>query len=36
MNAKNVFPNHSLWKEYGSTQLEQVSIGYQVGIQYIF
>lgn len=36
MNAKNVLPSHSLWKEYSSTQLEQVSIGYQVGVQYIF
>lgn len=36
MNAEDVLPNHSLWKEYSSTQMEQVSIGYQVGVQYIF
>lgn len=36
MNTENVFPNHSLWKSYSSTRLQQCYIGYQAGVQYIF
>lgn len=36
MSAANVFPNHSLWKGNNSAKLQQVYIGYQVGVQYIF
>ena len=41
MESKNVsndriFPNHSLWKKYGSSKLQQLYVGYQVGVQYIF
>ena len=34
-NSK-IFPNHSLWKKTGSTKLQQLYIGYQFGVQYIF
>ena len=34
-NSK-IFPNHSLWKKAESTKLQQLYIGYQFGIQYIF
>lgn len=34
-NSK-IFPNHSLWKRTESTKLQQLYIGYQFGIQYIF
>lgn len=27
---------HSLWKKSGSTRLQQIYVGYQVGVQYIF
>lgn len=27
---------HSIWKKTGSTRLQQIYVGYQVGIQYIF
>lgn len=27
---------HSIWKQSGSTRLQQIYVGYQVGIQYIF
>lgn len=36
MSAGNVFPNHSLWKGNNSAKLQQVYIGYQVGVQFIF
>lgn len=36
MSAGNVFPNHSLWKGDNSAKLQQVYIGYQVGVQFIF
>lgn len=36
MSASNVFPNHSLWKGDNSAKLQQVYIGYQVGVQFIF
>lgn len=31
-----IFPDHSLWKKSSSTRLEQVYIGYQVGVHYLF
>ena len=31
-----LFPNHSIWKKHRSTKLQQLYIGYQLGIQYIF
>ncbi len=34
-NAK-VFPNHSLWKKHNSTTREQIYVGYQAGVQFIF
>ena len=34
-NSK-IFPNHSLWKKTESTKLQQLYIGYQFGVQYIF
>lgn len=41
MDTKDVsnhkmFPNHSLWKKNCSTRLQQLYIGYQFGLQYIF
>lgn len=36
MNNYKMFPNHSLWKKSGSTSLQQLYVGYQFGIQYIF
>lgn len=36
MSAENIFPNHSLWKGDNSAKLQQVYIGYQVGVQFIF
>lgn len=36
MSAANVFPNHSLWKGNNAAKLQQVYIGYQVGVQFIF
>lgn len=41
MDTKDVsnhkmFPNHSLWKKTGSTRLQQLYVGYQFGLQYIF
>lgn len=36
VNNKDIFPNHSLWKKNCSTKLQQLYIGYQVGVQYIF
>lgn len=35
-SAKNLFPNHSLWKDDNLAQLQQVYIGYLVGMQYLF
>lgn len=32
----DLFPNHSIWKKYGSSKLQQVYLGYQVGLQYTF
>lgn len=31
-----IFPNHSLWKKYDSSKLQQLYIGYQAGVQWIF
>lgn len=40
INARNtdseLMPNHSIWKKLGSTRLQQIYVGYQVGVQYIF
>lgn len=36
MGAGGVFPSQFWWKEHSSTKLQQVYIGYQVGLQYIF
>lgn len=35
-NSDELFPKHSLWQKSSSTGLEQVYIGYQLGVQYIF
>lgn len=35
-NAGNVFPRHSLWKGDNSAKFQQVYIGYQGGVQFIF
>jgi hypothetical protein len=31
----NLFPGNSLWKNWGASKLQQVYIGYQVGVQFI-
>ena len=31
-----IFPNHSLWKKYGASRLQQIYIGFQAGAHYIF
>ena len=36
ISNNDIFPNHSLWKKYIDTKLQQLYIGYQVGVQYIF
>lgn len=36
MNNLKMFPNHSLWKKSGSARMQQLYIGYQFGLQYIF
>jgi hypothetical protein len=36
LKNKDMFSNHSIWKKYSDTQLKQVYIGYQVGIQVLF
>lgn len=40
INARNtdseLMPNHSIWEKIGSTRLQQIYVGYQVGVQYIF
>lgn len=33
---KDLFPNRSIWNKYAEDRLQQIYIGYQVGIQYIF
>lgn len=35
-NNKSIFPNYSFWKKYNDSGLQQLYIGYQFGIQYIF
>lgn len=40
INARNtdseLIPNHSIWKQSDSTRFQQVYVGYQAGLQYIF
>jgi hypothetical protein len=36
INNTDMFPGNSLWKKFNSSNLNQVFIGYQFGIQYIF
>lgn len=36
LSNHKIFPNHSLWKKTNSTKMQQLYIGYQFGIQYIF
>lgn len=31
-----IFPNHSLWKKTSSSRMQQLYVGYQFGVQYIF
>ena len=33
---EQIFPNHSIWKKHSSAKLQQLYIGYQCGIQYLF
>jgi hypothetical protein len=35
LNNANMFPNNSLWKNWGTSKLQQVYLGYQVGVQFI-
>jgi hypothetical protein len=30
-----MFPANSLWKDWGASKLQQLYIGYQVGVQFI-
>lgn len=34
--SSKLFPNHSLWKKSTSSGMQQVYIGYQAGVQYLF
>jgi hypothetical protein len=36
MSNAELFPSHSLWKKYGASKLQQVYVGYQIGVQYVF
>jgi hypothetical protein len=36
INNTDMFPGNSLWKKFNLSKLQQVFIGYQFGIQYIF
>ncbi len=36
MSAGNVFPSHSLWEGDNLAKLQQVYIGYQIGMQFVF
>lgn len=36
INNDKIFSNHSLWERNSATRLQQVYIGYQVGVQYLF
>lgn len=36
MSNHKMFPSHSLWKKTDSTRLQQLYVGYQFGLQYIF
>ena len=33
---KNMFPNHSIWKKHSDTKLQQVYVGWQAGVQFLF
>lgn len=36
VNNDKIFSNHALWERNSATRLQQVYIGYQVGVQYLF
>jgi hypothetical protein len=36
MKHVDIFPNYSLWDKKGLSKLQQVYVGYQAGVQYIF
>lgn len=36
MSNRKIFPNHSLWKKTNSSRMQQLYVGYQFGVQYIF
>lgn len=36
VNNRAVFPDQSLWKKYDASKLQQLYIGYQAGVQYLF
>jgi hypothetical protein len=36
VDAETLLPGHDLWKKKSNDRLQQIYIGYQVGIQYIF
>lgn len=36
VDAETLLPDHDLWKKKSNDRLQQIYIGYQVGIQYIF
>lgn len=36
LNNSNLFPKHSLWEKSSFSTLEQIYIGYLVGVQYLF
>lgn len=36
MDNGKLFPKHALWEKTGSSKIQQLYIGYQVGIQYAF
>ncbi|MDR0572638.1 MAG: hypothetical protein LBG96_01165 [Tannerella sp.] len=36
MYDAKLFPSHSLWKKHGASKLQQVYVGYQIGVQYRF
>jgi hypothetical protein len=35
LNNTDIFPGNSLWKDWGASKLQQVYIGYQLGVQFI-
>lgn len=32
----NILPDKYIWRKYGDSKFQQVYLGYQVGVQYIF